>query len=1083
MNFSSLQLFQELPKRLFLEASAGTGKTFSIVHLMCQHILSSAQKGEILPMEEIACITFTRAVSRELFQRLKQTLSSIKQALERKTLLGIPYVDALFQNHRLIPACLRALRQALFDLDLAAIATIHGFSDRLIEGFKEHVGSQAASRWISKSEAKRWFIDCLEHGKVTPFLSLYDWKCVKKYFRSNSDSAIDWFLDTIQSQPREESDESVSTILFDRLREVYRKEFPSLSSEELFSLFARVARSYEGVCDKKGELKEEVKDYLRACSRLVVEESMEPLWTVYGSSYTWKKIFSKRKKREVPLTDAESILWRSFQEHLYSKLFPLIDIDASLQRIGSSFRKLFQTYAQSKGLKTPDFLIESLSSLSEKEDFRSFAQKKYRLIIIDEFQDTDPDQWSILNRLFASSVAWNGSFILVGDPKQSIYSFRKADMYSYLEAKHAFALEEVQFLKVNYRASPKMVQALNLLFSSKEHPLLFFLPKAKNALFVEELISSCERDSDPPVLFRFFEARSKGRWPSYAEEEEELFPWLFAILSEERKRGTAFEKIAILVKDRYQAERVRRAMKQKGIEVLLKRGERITETKAYTWLKAAFSVFLTPKKRQAYGDLCLSVPTKSTLETARLLKGHDDPFFFASFIEEWQKGRSLYEREGIGGLFRHLLHCPLTEKLKVIEWMYSFDEGDEWMLDLEQLVEMLEDKEKKHLCLEELYERLNGLEEEYADDEGLLQRKADPKNHAVSIVTMHSSKGLEFDAVILLGASVRSSSEEETCEAVAEKIRQFYVSVTRAKERCYIPIPLFQENGLSPLEAYFGATFLKEVMPGMSWSQSIASLCSKEKIQERVMDLVTTHPTLFSFSTGIASLDEQISGNEKKREKDESIAAHPVQWLTYSSVKAVLPPPLKEKEKVPSKQSGALWGLRIHRALYEIMRKSSRPQKFEDLPLFFPAWCIEEEEKEPFLREVWSLLTTPLPLGSNTYMPLEISHSSCHVEHAFYTLREESREKREPFFGTFDLVIKQEKKVFVVDWKTNDEASSLSCNGLRSFIEEEGYERQASLYKKAALQLFQPHYEWGGFFFVFSKHRHCSGCRGVVTWN
>lgn len=1083
MSFSSVQLFQELPKRLFLEASAGTGKTFSIVHLMCQHILFCAQKGEILPMEEIACITFTRAVARELHQRLKQALSSMKQALERKMPLGIPYVDILLQNPRLIPACLRALRQALFDLDLASITTIHGFSDRLIEGFKEHVGSQSSSRWISRSEAKRWIIDCLEHGKMSPFLSFYEWKCAKKHFRSNSESALDWLVEVIQSQPNKEAEEPVTSFLLGSLHEVRRKEFPSLSSEELSSLFVQAARSYEGVCDRRGDIKDEARDYVEACAQLVVEEGMEPLWTVYGSSYTWQKIFSRRKKKEVPLTAGEAALWHSFQKHLYPKFFPLIDLDTSLQRIGASFRRLFQSYALSKGLKTPDFLIESLSSLSEKEDFQSFAQQKYRLIIIDEFQDTDPQQWGILNRLFASSDTWHGSFILVGDPKQSIYSFRKADMYSYLEAKRAFTSEDIHFLGVNYRASSNMVQAINLLFSSKEHPFLFFLPREKSALFVEELVPSCEKESDPPIIMRFFEAKSRGRWPSYTEEEEELIPWLLSILAEERTRGTPFEKIAILVKDRYQAERVRRAMKKKDIAVLLKRGERITDTKAYIWLKAAFAVLLHPKKKQSYVDLCLSVPTKPTLETARLLKGHEDPFFFAHFVEEWQKGRSFYKREGIGGLFKHLLVCPLTEKLQVLEWIYSFDEGDEWMLDLEQLVEMMEDKEKKHLCLEEVYERLDGLEEEYADDEGLLQRKADPKNHAVSIVTMHSSKGLEFDAVILLGASVRSSSEEEACETVAEKIRQFYVSVTRAKERCYIPVPLFQENGLSPLEAYFGAAFLKEPLPDMSWSQSIASLCSKDAIREHVMGLVSTHPTLFSFSNDILSFEGPPPCCEKRREKKESIAALPVQWTTYSAVKAGLPPPLKPQEKETSKQSGALWGLRVHRALYESMRKSKRPQKQEDLPLFFPGWLREEEDKQLFEREVWQLLTTPLPLGGKSVIPLELSPSSFYVEHAFYLMEGATQEKREPFFGTFDLVIKHDKKVFLVDWKTNGEASSLPCEGLRSFIEEEGYGRQASLYKTAALQLFSPYYEWGGFFFVFSKHRSCSSCQGVVSWN
>ena len=592
---------------------------------------------------------------------------------------------------------------------------------------------------------------------------------------------------------------------------------------------------------------------------------------------------------------------------------------------------------------------------------------------------------------------------------------------------------------------------------------------------MEEILASDETESPIPIVMKFFHAGDASRWPTQREEDSDLFPWVLSILSQEKQRETPFEKIAILVKDRYQAERVRRLLKRRGIDTLLKRGERVTDTKAYSWLKEALKVLLFPKKRQCYLDLLLSAPTKETMITAKRLKEQDDPFFFAPFVDEWQKGQKRYEKEGVGGLFSHILSCPLTERLTVSEWIQTLDDADQWMLDLEQLHEMMGESNKRHLCLEEVFDKLERLVEEYSDDESLLQRRSNPLSHAVTIVTMHSSKGLEFQVVILLGASVRSSLDPETCESVAEKIRQFYVSVTRAKERCYIPIPLFEKPGLSPIEAYFGASLLRECTEGISWSEALTSFCCKEKVKERVHDLVSSYPKLFSLS------DEKVSYEvqewpvfERKRNTARMIYAEPIFWTTYSALKGQRPPSLKiQKEKV-EKSKGTLWGLRVHRALYEVLSKSTRPSSEEELLSFLPTWLVEEEGRDSFLREVWALLTTPLPLNLT---PLELSPSSLHLEHAFYLLQESSQ----PLFGTFDMVIQHEGKVFVLDWKTNEEPSHLECQELSRFIEEEGYDVQASLYKKAALQLFPS--VWGGFFFVFSKHRSCPNCHGVVSWN
>ena len=83
--------------------------------------------------------------------------------------------------------------------------------------------------------------------------------------------------------------------------------------------------------------------------------------------------------------------------------------------------------------------------------------------MFDEFQDTDPLQWSIFQKLFVENLSLE-AFYLVGDPKQSIYSFRSADLYTYLNA--AERMEKNSFLDTNYRSTPPLIRALNAFFSS-----------------------------------------------------------------------------------------------------------------------------------------------------------------------------------------------------------------------------------------------------------------------------------------------------------------------------------------------------------------------------------------------------------------------------------------------------------------------------------------------------------------------------------------------------------------------------------------------------------------------------------------
>ena len=1076
VSFSALGSLEELPKRLFIEASAGTGKTFSIIHLICQYVLNMAQGGKELSLGEVACLTFTRAVAREMRLRLKETFVSIRKALEIGVPTGWEYVDSILSRPSARTSCLRAVRQALFDLDKAQVSTIHVFADQLIEKWKKETGQDSHSAWIGQSQVREWLEDLIEHGNVEQLFSVYEWKAVKKYFRSNSKKAFSWLIETIQSGMKQAPEERVDELL--HLVRTRVRDKLQVTHESLLRCLVHVASTLEGTCDKTGAVKKEVYSYLKACVDLVCGNSLEPLWQLYSSKISYGKLFSGRPKKKSVLNPSEIALFSQFEQELLPHLLTIIDVSTAVQRVGRLVREAFYEFSLKKDYKTPDFLLNSFLQLVEVPEFVAFVRAQFHLVIVDEFQDTDPLQWAILQKLFHHEDMWPGSLYVVGDPKQSIYLFRGADIYSYLDAKRMFHPNECVSLCTNYRATKSMVEAINKLFSSSDTPSLFSLPSEGAFLQADTLLSFKQELSCgvPPIIFEVFEGHNKGKWPSEKEEEERLLPWLLSAIMQEMQRGVSCDGIAVLVKDRYQAERVRVALKRQNIVSILKRSELVTATAAYRWLRAALKVMISPKKRQVYSDLLLAYPTQDTLAVAQRFVAGEDPFFFASFVSKWHFGRSIYNREGLLGLFRYLLSCPMVDSepdgMTVDEWIDSLEESVAWRLDLEQLLEVLTSQNTK--SLEEVLLLLEELEVLFEDDPGPLFRRSDPKEKAVSIITMHSSKGLEFQVVFVLGALVRSMNMvEETEEHTAEKIRQFYVAVTRAKERCYLPIPVLDEPyrsvSKSVVEVYFANR-------------------GKELLKNQVEMLVRDFPHLFALGVPVDVKVSQSLEEPILKERTSSIYPNklknwnvpksiPIHVTTFSSLHRKMVLPFHPKEASTHVQHGILWGVKIHKACCDILRSRQRPKTREDLFKMCSMWSIGQNEVEYFVDELWSMLHVSLTFGEKRYFPLELLWNEIYVEHPFYILKNSA-----PVFGTYDVLAIVDGKIWIIDWKTNEEAMVSTCGNLRELVIEAGYDLQARLYKEAALIGSCGRYEWGGFFFVFSKHAHCLECGGVVAW-
>jgi exodeoxyribonuclease V beta subunit len=457
--------------------------------------------------------------------------------------------------------------------------------------------------------------------------------------------------------------------------------------------------------------------------------------------------------------------------------------DQTLLRLAQECKAEVERHA----IFSPDQIVERLAAALEEFPFLEAVQKKYRAAIIDEFQDTDPTQWAVFKRLFVGHVE---TLCLVGDPKQSIYAFRRADIYTYLNAKETLGQHACRRLNTNYRSSPRLVEALNQLFALSQEWLS--LPKNQSFLTVQPVKAGVKqnegRSGQRGAVHFFIASGEKGRsqqWPTVRIEEEQLFPFIAQEAQEvHAKSAVPWESIAVLVKDRFQAERLITHLKRHGIPASFRKGT-VADRALYA-LKRVLEAVLHPSdasvlKIALFGPL-FALNESDALESAK--------------VQILILHKLLYN-EGFGPFYHQLLTLLRQVDLDLYRELRTLG------------MRLLEEEMHAGLRGEDFLTFLKDIDPE--------ELEVPPQEAAgsLSVMTVHLSKGLEFDTVFALGLASRHAKQErlmkkehtyfvydqnttESQEALdeidAEKMRLLYVALTRAKAQLYIPLVLYRNN-------------------------------------------------------------------------------------------------------------------------------------------------------------------------------------------------------------------------------------------------------------------------------------------------
>src|SRR5581483_1176333 len=530
------------------------------------------------------------------------------------------------------------------------------------------------------------------------------------------------------------------------------------------------------------------------------------------------KMEPPNQKVRAKIPDASLLHYPHLTERLIDRLLPLLnkarDPSRTFLRLAKDLQESSRSLMEASDKFSPDALLLRVEQALEMPRFVDCVRQKFRAAIIDEFQDTDPVQWNIFQKLFLSHL---NAVCLVGDPKQSIYAFRNADVYVYLQAAEAMGKAARKHLDTNFRSTAPLVDALNLLFASAKGGWLD-LPSGNKPLDVLPVKSGSGAtfDGEPPIEF-FIATGKKGRAKSFPTSEVfacKVFPFLASeIIKLHNQKAIPFHAIAILIKDRFQGKAVIDYLKSCGIPANAKRGGSIVDTTAYFALKEILAAVLSPSDmsgiKAALAGPLIAWQYDALLDPQSLL-----------LLEAKAKMQALQKtllEKGFGAFFQKLLDSSWQRKSLIQE---LFLRGDEQLYnDLRKLAQLLIEEEiEQGLKGEDFLLRLEELPSETDHDEARLRVPSQEEKGSVTVMTTHMSKGLEFEVVFALGIASRhkisyqmavkkegrsvitlyNPEDPATMHALkeqdAEKMRQLYVALTRAKSRLYIPLMIEEDQ-------------------------------------------------------------------------------------------------------------------------------------------------------------------------------------------------------------------------------------------------------------------------------------------------
>ena len=395
---------------------------------------------------------------------------------------------------------------------------------------------------------------------------------------------------------------------------------------------------------------------------------------------------------------------------------------------------------------------------------RTALESRFSVALIDEFQDTDPVQWSVFNTLFGGSPdPQKRSMVMVGDPKQAIYAFRGANVHTYLQAVRDPATE-VRKLATNWRSDPALLKSTATLlrgstFGADDISFHDVAPATRN---LDRGFTDSQGSALPAISLRaalgdeVTRQKAKKR-PAYVEQGAQV---VFADLArhvrclleesripdDEQDDGVALrplrpDDVAVLIAKNAQGPAVRDALGALGIPAVIARGDSVLNSEAATHWHRLLHAIARPSDPRRVRAACTS--WFFGMDAASIAAMSDQETTLRQ--EELHEWGTLLSREGVSAMVGRIL----TETA-IAARVLALPQGDRHMTDLDHLAELLcgaVGANTGPVGLLETFEDLGVRAEDGDPETDVAARRVESESRAVQIMTTFVAKGLEFPVV------------------------------------------------------------------------------------------------------------------------------------------------------------------------------------------------------------------------------------------------------------------------------------------------------------------------------------------------
>ncbi|MBU3672465.1 MAG: exodeoxyribonuclease V subunit beta [Sinobacteraceae bacterium] len=1105
-----------------LEASAGTGKTYAIAGIVTRLV---AIEG--LPISRIVVVTFTDAATAELRSRIRRRLREVLDELLKGSTKD-PATEAIRSSGIDLEEAVRRLRLALAAFDEVAISTIHGFCQRALRD-NAFEGDAPFDAEIVRD----------------PREALLD--VATDFWRRHIDTAapiVAAALDGEHAQPADLVD------LLSRLaRHPQLRILPEASTtvdaatRQLESVYAtalqrwqRDAAGLHKLLRTSPVLKREKSKALpvdRVDSHAAALARAAETGAAHPAALSAMADFAS--SRLAALTKAN----KPTPQHVFFDACEAVS--AATRALVASLRQAWLDYAgvewpklkASRRMMTFDDLLERMHAAlcgPRGEALQTVLRHNYAAALIDEFQDTDPLQYRIFQQAFAVATHW---LMYIGDPKQSIYSFRGADLFTYLEAKSAVLQTtppRIYTLRKNFRSSAAMVDAVNRMFARTPGVFLqtgieFVDSIADGTKAAAAPLTCAATDERPPLVFVNVPA-SDGKFTKKRCEPlvyQHIATEIARLLAGTHRlgdRSLQASDIAILVRKHHEGAALQQRLGAQGIRSVRRTNQSVFATPEATALQHLLAAVLEPTRTQTVRTAL------STLffdcDGRRLVDLDTDEAAWETHIESLLEFRQRWQTQDFASAFRWLATSSLLRSR-----MVQRPGGERSLTNLLHLAELLHDAERTlRLAPSGVQEWLrvhcNAPEHDVEEHVQRLERDDD----AVKILTLHNAKGLEYPIVFC--PSHWHDADAKEClfhnpdtaqitldltaeppplhrqlaqeESVAEDIRLLYVGVTRAIHRCYV----YGANAADPRNSGLGRVLDGPVDGLLSATIGLRNTEDDAASPSTSPPPVATSEACIARSFNRVLRPEKLVGSFTSLISNASAEAAEDYDDQGEAIHAAARPADAPEDTIFHLPAGAATGIALHSVLEKL--DFVTPAALESLvATAFAPLALTSVQHTTVCHHLRELLEHPLQAEDRTLRLNDLPMQARLNEAAFFyptraftrqdLLRVASRatepglvtliqrlnfQPAEGFLnGVVDLIFEHEGRYYLADWKSNwlgNDTAHYAPARLQAVMLREAYVLQSLLYTLAldrhlAARLPDYRYErdFGGIFYIFVR--------------